>query len=671
MANERAELEALRALKAARDSGNQRAELDALRSIKALRSQNKQPDQAQPVKAEQPEQKETSLAEDIAGGIESAGIIASNIIAEPIAGVAGIGAIVNPFQDKHPGQVVRDMRERLAIQPDADVLGGEASQQQLQSLGEGMQSVLEVGRTPAALIGGLVDLAVNQDIKSAAGTVERIKSGGVDIALGEATLAATGSPELAAIAHTLPTAALELLGVAHFKGAARIPDTVADAKKAANTAVDAMPQRQPFTAGGKAKQRIGELIDSGSADVSTARFSLPSASGEKGVFGKLGEKLKIGSPDVVADKVATETIKQGFDEGVIAAVKASSPDDQVKMLKMVDTMQRGKKNKLVAMKERPTDIVGDSLMNRVRVIQGANKSAGKELESVANSLKGEAVNSITAVDSFVDDLADMGVNIGDDLKPNFVGSDIEGATAAENAINKVVKRMVGSGTPDAHDVHRMKKFIDEQVTFGKSAEGLAGQSERVLKNLRRNLDQVLDSNFPEYDRVNTAYSETIGALDSLQDVAGRKMNLTGINADKATGQLMRRVMSNAQSRVRLVDALDEVEGVANKYISFAPKSIDGKMLLRDAGAKSKKGFTDDLLSQVLFADELDSVFKPVARTSFQGQIDQAVQRGANAATPSGQSSLVVEAVGKTAEKLRGINEENAFKAIRELLKGNK
>ena len=76
-------------------------------------------------------------------------------------------------------------------------------------------------------------------------------------------------------------------------------------------------------------------------------------------------------------------------------------------------------------------------------------------------------------------------------------------------------------------------------------------------------------------------------------------------------------------------------------------------------------FDDDLLTQTLFSDELDNVFGPAARTSFHGQIKQAVKGAAGAVTRPADTA--VEAVAHGADKLRGINQENAFKAIKALL----
>jgi len=191
----------------------------------------------------------------------------------------------------------------------------------------------------------------------------------------------------------------------------------------------------------------------------------------------------------------------------------------------------------------------------------------------------------------------------------------------------------------------LKKFIDENVSYGKSAEGLTGKSERIVKKLRSNIDSTLDNNFPKYNKVNTKYAETISAIDNFQDVAGKKMDLTGTNAEKAVGTLMRRLMSNVQSRVRLLDSINDIEGMAKKY-----------------GGR----FNDDIMTQVLFADELDSVFKPVARTSFQGQIGQAVDRAAMA-TAAPVASTALKAGSKIIDKVKGKSEEKAFKYIKQLL----
>ena len=414
-----------------------------------------------------------------------------------------------------------------------------------------------------------------------------------------------------------------------------------------------------------AKAKIAQMLKAQDPNIETARYKLPGV--EDTPTDKIRRKLNIGGPEVVKDRVAIDAINQGFDEGVIAAVKASGIKDKQKMLSMVDIMQKGKKNKLFAQTNRPSDVAGNSLMERVRVIMKANRDAGGALDGVAKELRGQAVDFNPAVTRFIDDLEDMGVYIGDDLTPNFIGSDIEGLTAPENAIKQIIKRMSTGNTVDGYDVHRLKKYIDENVTYGKNAEGLAGKTETVLKRLRSNLDSILDQNFPEYDRMNTAYAETRGILDSLQDVAGRKMNLSGPNAEKATGTLLRRLMSNAQSRVNLLDAVNQIDAGAKKYVKFSAERPD-PTALPDLRPKDIEKFDDDIMAQILFVDELDAVFGPVARTSFQGQVEQGVKAAAKGTTKSGAIDLAIDLGAKAAERVRGINEDSAFEAIRTLLR---
>lgn len=584
---------------------------------------------------------ETTLGQDILGVGEAALAIGSGAIAEPVSGIAGLAASKFGFSPEVTSNIIGKVQEGLTFEPRTS---------------EGRKNIREIAAFVQPLAEGL---------EAAEKTL-----GDLGFQLGE-LIPIEGAPEvLGAAGATLPTAALEAIGLGTGKGVLSGSRAVGEA---ALPVVQALPQRPIFTEGGRAKQRIGQLIEEGSADIETAKFKLPRGSVDKGVIDTLLEKIRIGSPEVVKDKIATESIKQGFDPGVIAAVKASSPTDKVKMLEMADIMERGKKNARFAQENRPTDVVGNSLMDRVRVIQGANKQAGQQINKVAETLKGQDVDLTNAFEGFANSLDELGVELIPDekggVKPDFEFSQL--SPGDRGPIKEVIRQINirgQRGAPDGLDAHIMKRVIDNNVTFGKSKTGISGDAERALKSFRAGLDDALDSTFPEYDTVNTAYSETIGALDALQDVAGGKMDLTGKRADKATGTLMRRVMGNAQSRVNLVDALDEIEGVATK---FKNKMIGegGELLLEGPDIISGRGFKDDLLSQILFADELDKVFKPVARASFEGLVGRSVERGLGAATsPTGVGDIAISAAAKAADKARGINEANAFKSIKDLLK---
>lgn len=364
---------------------------------------------------------------------------------------------------------------------------------------------------------------------------------------------------------------------------------------------------------------------------------------------KLVQYIADGAGRVQKDKVALTAIKQGFDKGTVAAIKGATKQDRAKMAAMTDIMKKGRDNAVFAAKNRPADIAGQSLADRVNHIKRANRAAGKGVDQAARALRGQAVDVSPAVNRLMSDLKDMGVRVtrsnGGRIRPVFDGSDIEGLKGPQRAVAQLIKRLSDTKAPDAHDAHRMKRFIDEQVTYGSAGEGLKGATERILKSFRRELDGTLDASFPGYKSQNDTYSSTISALDSFQDAAGTKVNLFGGNANKAIGAASRRLLSNTQSRVNMFDAIDELESVA---------------------AKTGKKFDDDVLTQVLYADELDSVFAPVARSSLAGEVKKSVRSASEG--QRGLTEKIVDTIGEAAEGAFGKGDDDKFKAINELLK---
>jgi hypothetical protein len=603
-----------------------------------------------------------------AGIIEPALAIGSSLASTAVGGL--IGAAVAPFTEQGTGaELSQELIERGTFEPKT-----EEGQRNLQIVADLAQKGIDLARIPISGLAGIIQLVEGQGLDRAVETIQSVQEKGLGATRGQQIIEEGGDPLTATIAHVLPEAA-EAVGGALFgktavKGTKQAADTLPSVVEPVAEATKAVFKVQTPT-----KQRIAKMIEEGSTDVETAKFKLDAPDTPEGLPPpkpstlpqRLQKALNVGGPRVKKDKVAIETIRQGFDEGVIAAVKGSTPTDKAKMAQMVDLMEKGQKNSRFAMTNRPSDVAGDSLLNRFRVVNTTNRQAGKELDRVANSLKGKDVDFGNAVSEFTNDLDSIGVSLVRNKEgkvvPDFKGSVIEDLAAPEAAVKRIVARLGKNGQLDAFDIHRLKKFIDEQVSFGKSAEGLTGRTEGILKNLRRNLDDALDSNFAEYNKVNSTYSETRTAIDALQDVAGKKLDLTGKNADKATGTLLRGLMSNNKSRVNLMDAVEELDSVARK---FSP-SAKGKDVVK-FGTKNIV-LDDDILTQMLFADELDAVFGPVARTSFQGQIDQAVRQGLGAATSkAGAADVAIGAAGKVAEKVKGVNTEAAIKSIKELLK---
>lgn len=470
------------------------------------------------------------------------------------------------------------------------------------------------------------------------------------------------------------TGALKNTGI---EGGFMQPGVARDAVQGAGSALGMAGGLVPVERGlAKAGPAIAEFMGIGSAKpVVAGAQSLPeSLSRELALKRQTGDVSTArhtldATGKVVPDPTAKSAIKQGFDEGFVAMIKASPAKAREKMTAMIDVVEKGKQNFRYSAENRPLDIAGGSILNRVKVVSTANRAAGNRLDHVAQSLKGQGVDVSPAINQFLGDLDSMDIKFNPKTgEVAFKGSDLEGVPGPQRIIRNIVNRLYDTKAPDAYDLHRMKRVIDEQVTYGKSARGLGGKTERILKSLRHNLDGLLDEQFPEYNRVNTEYAQTRGALDSLQDVAGKKMDFHGENADKAIGTLTRRLLSNAQSRIPLKDAITELDAVARKFVDPDQPGtaiVPHGYITRKSGIKADD-LDDDVLGQVLFVDELEKLVGASSRTSLQGDTEKVVRRAANA---DGRS-MVVDAVVEGANRLRGVNEGNALKALRALLKNN-
>jgi len=330
---------------------------------------------------------------------------------------------------------------------------------------------------------------------------------------------------------------------------------------------------------------------------------------------------------VITDKAAGSAITQGFSEGVISTIKASTAKGKARMKRMVDILERGFANRLFADRNRPGDVVGDAVKVRINAIASANKRAGAGVKREGKKLAGERADFADSATQLIDDLEEIGVQVGDDLKVSLEGSAIEDIKGAKSTIELLLRRMDAVGD-DALKGHRLKKFIDEIVDFGSqpgSKKQLSKSVKDIAKRLRHNIDQALDLKFPAYKKQNDIFRETREVLDAFQDAAGKKLDLTALNVEKQIGTLSRRLMSNVQSRVQLLNSIDGLDKVAAKHGA----NID-----------------DNILTLAGFADELDTVFGAVAKTSIGGEFAKAATRG--------KSGIITKALEKGVEAATGI-----------------
>ena len=363
--------------------------------------------------------------------------------------------------------------------------------------------------------------------------------------------------------------------------------------------------------------------------------------------------VRLSGTQVVPDNEAASAIKQGWKDGAVASIKAASDKDRSAMTKMLNIFKMGEKSEKFRAMNRPADILGDTVQARIDFLANANKTSGKAINRIAETkLRGQKVDFDPAINTFLDDLGAIGARVEMDqnglAKVNLQGSRIEGDAQAERLLNIILKRLSKTEAPDALGVHDAKRFIDTQVNYGKRnlANPLTAEAEKIVKTLRANLNQTLGEKFPVYKAANDKYADTITALDDLQRAAGTQIDLESPNANKALGTAMRKLTSNYGTRANLIDSLDQANQVASKY-----------------GMKLE----DDVVNQLIFANELDRMFGAAAQTSLKGQMEEAKQTGL-AIARGNAAERAFDLLAEKAQNLRGVNKENAIKAMEEILK---
>ena len=480
--------------------------------------------------------------------------------------------------------------------------------------------------------------------------------------VGIKTLGATGSPVVAAAAETGYQLIPALLGGAVAQGLR--PRTklltptgeptrdLRDILQSQGLTFEALtpetraqiPAELPPVVSGRQLARTGEQI---------TEEELRTGSRQAG----LAPQMLEGPRGVRPDPLAAETIKQGFDPGFVQAVKTATPDTQNKMRQMLSAMENIKANRRAAQGMRPSDIAGQSVINRVKFVREKADEAATQLGEIArNRFPGQAIDPTPVVNVLNDTLNRLDIRVTGTTsvgKPllDFSDSIVSQDPSTKRVIQQAVDLMAQGGAPDALRAHNLKRQLDSLIDYRKSSQrGLTAEGQRFLKNLRATLNRELRTLDPEYARVNDVLSKTFDVFDDLQVSAGQKVDLFDPSADRMVGQQLRRLFSNTQARVGMEDAIRDLDNWT-----------------KDLGGD----FNDSAYDLAMFATNLDKKFGAVAETSFQGSIESAVQRAAQAAqegiTPTA-ASMAAEKIKETAQGFRNINEYEAFRSMEELLK---
>jgi hypothetical protein len=345
-----------------------------------------------------------------------------------------------------------------------------------------------------------------------------------------------------------------------------------------------------------------------------------------------------------AKKSAETAIKQGFEERDVKFLISMTPEDRKIAGDMLRLAEEANKDPRVLV--RPIDLAGKTLTDKLSIVTNKLKEYGKEVDEAAKSLRGVQVDASDLKQTALQAFEQLGIR-QTEKGLSFSDSVFKMTPSIQKIIKNFFKE-IPENTSDAYQLHIFKKSIDELVNYGVQGEGIEGNAERLLKELRSKADDILDNSFDGYRIANEKFREAKEIETLARDLFGKKNPL---DSSVRGGQVLRSAFSNNQSRAKVYQLAEMLDNYQ--------KQIEGKI-------------TGNSLDQALFAEILEKsgLFKTQAITGFSGSIETAIKKaGGIANAVRNPISAGLDLAAKGIEKLQNVSPEMKKKALEDLLNG--
>jgi hypothetical protein len=370
---------------------------------------------------------------------------------------------------------------------------------------------------------------------------------------------------------------------------------------------------------------------------------------------------------IIDDDLGTIAIKQGFDPGDIAAVKQANKATRLEEQRMLKMQRAIMADRSKVDEFRPSDVVGDSVMDRVNFVRNeANKLSdklhkmaskeltisGRKLIGDGDRLKGLAIDPTKVEQTVFDELDKLNIQSLDDIlsgkgepifnaidkKGFFDGSAIDVDPTSQKIIKSVFKllRHNPDGPIDALRAHNVKRQIDSLIDFNKkSSTGLTDEGRKFALAVRRAMNDSIREVSPKYAKINDDLSTALQALNAVEDSVARRIDLFDEGASQAVGTDMRKLLSNYGTRQTLNNSLNTLDNAA--------KLLGG-------------AFDTNFRELNRFANVLDKRFGSVAKNSFTENINAALDLNRLRST-SVTEAVVEKGLSKVTERFRPTDRE--------------
>lgn len=353
---------------------------------------------------------------------------------------------------------------------------------------------------------------------------------------------------------------------------------------------------------------------------------------------------------VVDDKSANFLMdKGGFSDAEIEMLKYASPETRRLMLQQIERSRNiARRPGQEGIDIEPSSIIGDQLSSRASVVNEVRKQHGQAIESSAQTRRGTHVMTNDVTDSYRNLLAEENISIDADGKLDFSKSSItKGSRAALEEAHERLMGYSGDGYGDFYDLHKDKQFLSDLASFDRAQSGGSAGVDRIIKGVRKSINETLRKNADDYAAANDGYTAAIAPYQKFAKMAGLKdIDWDDPKTVEMIALRSRSLANNTMQGPELRQAMREVNDLVSKY----GDDMDPKLLEQAGFVKGEDGKwsqTVNVTEMQLLNNTLDRLSNH--RTgSLQGQVRGAAEPTAGdlARLAMGSPDGVLRKIGK-------------------------
>ena len=387
--------------------------------------------------------------------------------------------------------------------------------------------------------------AIGEFFAPLAGAIETVSDNAADI-----TFEFTGSPNLAGVAAAIPLVALEV-GL-------------------------------PIKGTGAARSGVIRLNDADVRKAQVAQLNDPDLKYNGSVAEvKLNNKGKL-----VDDPQGIALVNNGISRQGAAVITNSNDATKQGMAKMVEIFEQGKGNDILAMSDKTTKVIGESVARRLNVLNGKRQELGSRLQAlVVDGPVGDTrVNISSSLEPIMEMLRSEGIKPQFNVNSGrlFLPKNWQKGTIFDNpiwrpsvtAINTaldifgkktdqgIVSNPSRFGITTVREAHQIKKALDEMIDANKlSQAGATPNTLRAIGKMRSKINDTLGQ-IEEYGVINRQLSQAIGAMQPFEKFNKSSKSLSSADPEMlagVAGEAMRNLAGDSMSSVVLLENLSTLD----------------------------------------------------------------------------------------------------------------